>query len=669
MANEFKIKKGLIVTGASGGTVVDIQGSQGQLFSVTDDLSGSIFAVSDISGVPILDVNSNGTIQFSDLSAGTLVTDANGNISVSSGGGAGGPYLPLSAGSGEILTGDLAMNNNIGIITKDTSGAFRGILKLNSTDVLAIGSSALNTDTIFKNTGNVGIGTTSPSRKLHVVGGSTPAAVLDSNQDYTLGLARSGTEEWWLKTYTDGRFAIHENGSGDKVTIKAGGNVGIGTASPDSKLHVESNLPTGANFILETTHTGGIPLLDLKGAHSAQLRYKDELDVIQGRIDFGDSGTFNFLDVPNSSSTLYLKTGGNVGIGTTSPTSPLTIKSNSTSSSSSGLTIQSNGNTNNIFELAEKSTDGARLQMYDAGVTKIALFTDGTDNYINAGNVGIGTTSPLGKLMVRDDTAGTPTRLIVSNGGTAGSGTSARLSFYEGTSEKGYIERRRDGSGKIAFVTPADDNPFVWENPTGEIMRINNSNVGIGTTSPSKLLTLNDASGAALQWQYNSGNYLRIEADSGGGSYYAAAGLYHRFFTSGSERMRITSTGKVGIGTTSPAEKLDVDGNVKIKDVLLSNQENTDIDSAAAEVVAQVAHATYTAAFFDFVVKKGTNVRSGTVYACHDGTNVEFTETSTNDLGDTSDVTLSVDISGANMRLLATVTSDDWSVKSLIRAI
>ena len=64
MANEFKIKKGLIVTGASGGTVVDIQGSQGQLFSVTDNLSGCIFAVSDISGVPIFDVNSSGLSTF-----------------------------------------------------------------------------------------------------------------------------------------------------------------------------------------------------------------------------------------------------------------------------------------------------------------------------------------------------------------------------------------------------------------------------------------------------------------------------------------------------------------------------------------------------------------------------------------------------------------------------
>jgi hypothetical protein len=48
---------------------------------------------------------------------------------------------------------------------------------------------------------------------------------------------------------------------------------------------------------------------------------------------------------------------------------------------------------------------------------------------------------------------------------------------------------------------------------------------------------------------------------------------------------------------------------------------------------------------------------------------VEFTETSTQDLGDTSDVTLSVDISGTDMRLRATTTSDDWIIKSLIRAI
>ena len=102
---------------------------------------------------------------------------------------------------------------------------------------------------------------------------------------------------------------------------------------------------------------------------------------------------------------------------------------------------------------------------------------------------------------------------------------------------------------------------------------------------------------------------------------------------------------------------------------LIKYEENTDVDSSSAEAVASVVKATYTAAFFDFVIKNGANVRAGIVYACHDGTNVEYAETSTVDLGDTSDVVLSVDISGVYMRLIATAASNDWIVKSLIRAI
>jgi hypothetical protein len=277
-----------------------------------------------------------------------------------------------------------------------------------------------------------------------------------------------------------------------------------------------------------------------------------------------------------------------------------------------------------------------------------------------------------------------------------------------------------------------------------------NDRVGIGTASPERLLHVNSSGQTDIHLTSSgqgtaSTDGMTVFLDSSGtGGLWLREAQALRFATSSSERMRIDSLGKVGIGTTSPASKLSVGGNVittkkptvviadevaggslvirglspilsfdrtganpqnkilmdtaglefktgtldaegdvdfKItaggdlqlsKGAKISNQENTDIDSAAAEVVAQVAHATYTAAFFDFVVKKGTNVRSGTVYACHNGDTtplVEFTETSTNDLGDTSDVTLSVDISGANMRLLATVTSDDWSVKSLIRAI
>ncbi len=77
MAVEFK--NGIIID--STGTVLDVQGSQGQLFSVTDSLTGDLFSVSDISGVPILNVNSSGavdidgTLTISTIAAATTDTD------------------------------------------------------------------------------------------------------------------------------------------------------------------------------------------------------------------------------------------------------------------------------------------------------------------------------------------------------------------------------------------------------------------------------------------------------------------------------------------------------------------------------------------------------------------------------------------------------------------
>ncbi len=94
---------------------------------------------------------------------------------------------------------------------------------------------------------------------------------------------------------------------------------------------------------------------------------------------------------------------------------------------------------------------------------------------------------------------------------------------------------------------------------------------------------------------------------------------------------------------------------------------NTDVDTGT-ETVMSVDDASI-GIFFDYVVSNGTNLRAGTVTAVHDGTNVEFTETSTNDLGDTSDLVLSVDLNGGNVRLLATAASNNWSVKTIARLI
>ncbi len=101
MANEFKVKKGLIVDGSN--TVLDIQGTQGQLFSVTDSLTGDLFSVSDVSGVPILNVNSSGAV------------DVDGNINLG--------YADKinfgTSGSGLEIYSDSASNSYI----KETGGS------------------------------------------------------------------------------------------------------------------------------------------------------------------------------------------------------------------------------------------------------------------------------------------------------------------------------------------------------------------------------------------------------------------------------------------------------------------------------------------------------------------------------------------------------------------
>jgi hypothetical protein len=90
--------------------------------------------------------------------------------------------------------------------------------------------------------------------------------------------------------------------------------------------------------------------------------------------------------------------------------------------------------------------------------------------------------------------------------------------------------------------------------------------------------------------------------------------------------------------------------------------------AASTTVVASVATASYSAAFFDYAVISGSNSRAGTVMSVWNGGTVEYTDTSTSDIGNTDQVTMSVDLSGANVRLKST-TTDAWTVKSLIRLI
>ena len=63
MANEFKVRKGLVING-SGSALLEAQGSVGQLNTITDSLSGSLFSINDISGIPVLEAFSDATVKI-----------------------------------------------------------------------------------------------------------------------------------------------------------------------------------------------------------------------------------------------------------------------------------------------------------------------------------------------------------------------------------------------------------------------------------------------------------------------------------------------------------------------------------------------------------------------------------------------------------------------------
>ncbi len=132
---------------------------------------------------------------------------------------------------------------------------------------IASSSNLGTTDRItLLSSGNVGIGTISPTYKLQVAGttlisgglkviGPGSYNTFQSGNDYTLGLNDyNSVSQWWLKAYTTGDFALHENTQGDRFTIKAGGNVGIGTTSPIAQLDIAGNV--NQHHSTSTTNNG-----------------------------------------------------------------------------------------------------------------------------------------------------------------------------------------------------------------------------------------------------------------------------------------------------------------------------------------------------------------------------------------------------------------------------
>jgi hypothetical protein len=367
----------------------------------------------------------------------------------------------------------------------------------------------------FDGSGRLGIGTTSPSALLHVNGSGSwirhtgYGQILDMG-NWTDGLVRieSTGAPMYIKAAGSNHMAFDTN-SNERMRIDSSGNVGIGTTSPDSKLHVNQ---TAANYAahFESANANSYGVWIEAGA-SANNGYP-----LLSVTDNGGSNQYFRVDSGT----------GNVGIGTGSPDLKLHIAH---SDSNNGLllehTAQASGHQ---YLLNARQSEGLIFQRWTNG-----SFSSNTMTLDYNNRVGIGTTTPATKLEISD-------------------ATSPVLKFLRPS-----VQAWRIGiNGSDFRIDPQSDtlaSPSLTINSAG--------NMGLGTASPSTNLHL-VASSPQIRLQHSGNSFFsRIITDSGNNLILGTG-------SNGTERMRITSAGTIdasgvidGVGGSNSAPSYIFEGD------------------------------------------------------------------------------------------------------------
>ena len=163
------------------------------------------------------------------------------------------------------------------------------------------------------NAGNVGIGTSSPTTKLHVSAASGYNEIRVASGANNLGLAIDGSAAY-LATFQSTPLTFQTN-STERMRILTGGEVGIGTSTPGSKLDVTSS---GLNIVVSRSTTSFAAFQRFAPSGQEVYDFYNINGVEVARITADGNNRLSFSTGSPAAERMRIDSSGNVGIGTTS---------------------------------------------------------------------------------------------------------------------------------------------------------------------------------------------------------------------------------------------------------------------------------------------------------------------------------------------------------------
>jgi hypothetical protein len=345
-------------------------------------------------------------------------------------------------------------------------------------------------------------------------------------------ISEGNTSAEVIDTGSDGRFVVTTEGT-ERLRVDASGRLGIGTTNPAYKCDIDV---TGSALRLNSTTSQALLVISSDDAANAKIEFGDESDNDRGAITY-DNPNNALIFQANAAERLRITSAGLVGIGTSQPVG----------------------------------------QTYIAGPN--------TSNFGVAADAALNIAAASGALA---------NRIINLNFAVVPSATNAVAAIG-----MAYGSQSGFGNGHLIFGTRS----VTTDTAPTERMRIDSSGrVGIGTTSPSSYsaagdnLVIADAGNCGITLAAgtsSTGQILFADGTTGADTIRGIIGYTHAsndlfFGTNAVERLRIDSSGRVGIGTSSPDLKLEVSGGQnqtanQFTD-LFRVAANANNDSAAAEV-------------------------------------------------------------------------------------